>query len=75
MPGLPYSETTDRRPGCKWPALTCTAMSHDDIVAPGDALQALLAVNAEHTDDRETRDFTPPTCPPMDKWAAGPEIG
>lgn len=50
-------------------------MNHDDVVEPGDnALQALLALVAEHTDDQDKRDFLYDfilTCPPLHGWPMG----
>lgn len=53
----------------------CTDMNRDDVVDPVDAaLQALLALIAEHTDDPVKtdviRDFLL-TCPPVNDWPAG----
>ena len=50
-------------------------MDRDDVVEPVDAaLQALLALTAEHTDDPVKsdmiRDFVL-TCPPVSDWPAG----
>lgn len=47
-------------------------MCHADAVEPGDAaLQALLALTAERTADREKSDLIYDfilTCPPLDEW-------
>jgi len=49
-------------------------MDHDDIVDPGDAaLQELLALTAEHTDDQAKSDVIHDfilTCPPLREWPA-----
>ena len=54
--------------------LTCTAMNLYDAVEPVDAaLQALLALTAEHTGDRKKSaliyDFIL-TCSPVNEWPA-----
>lgn len=47
----------------------------DDVVEPGDAaLQALLALTAEHTDEQEKSDLIYDfilICPPLTEWPAG----
>lgn len=49
-------------------------MSPDDVVEPVDAaLQALLALTAEHTDDRDKSDLIYDfilTCSPVNEWPA-----
>lgn len=50
-------------------------MNHNDVVEPVDAaLQALLALTAEHTTDGEKSDLIYDfilTCSPVNKWPAG----
>lgn len=62
------------RPECRRPALTCNGMNQADAVEPVDAaLQALLAVTAEHTADGEKSDLIYDfilTCSPVNEWPA-----
>jgi hypothetical protein len=54
------------------PTATVPNVDHDDLVDPGDAaIQALLALTAENTDDDEKRDRLIDailTVPPLTEW-------
>lgn len=53
----------------------CTGMNRDDVIEPVDAaLQALLALTAEHTNNPVKSDVILDfllTCPPVNDWPAG----